>query len=398
MKASRLPKNITSIRGTLYFDRKHKGVRYFVSLGLKDTAAQRKIAATKISLIVGYMQDGSFDPNNHPLLKKYHAKAEQTVSTLPTLAEYHTVVLDRERSRIKGSSIGTYETHYGQFRAALGDLRIDQITATNVEEWLVSMAKLPEAQRINPNPALQRLKQIITSARKEHGINVDLSLVKPVKSFKPKEEETNTYFTLEEVSTLYRACTPKMKVGILLTFFAGIRNGEMMGLYWTDLNMDRRKLSVRRNLTEGELLTPKTAKGVRTIDIHPMLYTSLVDWRKQNPNDTFVISTRTGGGYKDFAAWRRQFDDKCKALKLRDTLTWYSLRRSFATYRYACTDAVPKAIADDMGHEDVATTLNIYSQKVKHLEIKWNEVHLMENDAAVKEFRKIHGTAHAAPR
>ena len=53
---------------------------------------------------------------------------------------------------------------------------------------------------------------------------------------------------------------------------------------------------------------------------------------------------------------------------------WAQMRKAFANYRFSGNDAVPATIAAEMGHADVAMTLNTYSQKVKHLGISWAEI------------------------
>jgi len=65
----------------------------------------------------------------------------------------------------------------------------------------------------------------------------------------------------------------------LLLATTGVRRGELLGLRWEDLDLERAKLSVRRAVTvvRGEPVAtePKTAKGRRTLSLDPATLAAL---------------------------------------------------------------------------------------------------------------------------
>jgi integrase len=49
--------------------------------------------------------------------------------------------------------------------------------------------------------------------------------------------------------------------------FSGLRQGELLGLKWEDMDLEAGKLQVRRTLYKGNFTAPKTAKSRRTIKL-----------------------------------------------------------------------------------------------------------------------------------
>lgn len=53
----------------------------------------------------------------------------------------------------------------------------------------------------------------------------------------------------------------------MLAITAGLRQGELLGLKWEDLDLESGTLQVKRTLSNGTFTSPKTAKSRRTIKL-----------------------------------------------------------------------------------------------------------------------------------
>jgi integrase len=99
-------------------------------------------------------------------------------------------------------------------------------------------------------------------------------------------------YTLEEMENVISALVEHVEAQLVmaLSFFAGLRKGEIQGLQWGDIDADY--IHVRRNFTKGKgglhLTTPKTRKSVRSIPIIKPVKVFLLLWRAKNPGDGFV--------------------------------------------------------------------------------------------------------------
>jgi integrase len=71
---------------------------------------------------------------------------------------------------------------------------------------------------------------------------------------------------------------PQLRAMVATGIYAGLRKGELLGLRWIDVHLDRLQLTVARSYT----LAPKSGKP-RHVPIHPALAVILREWKKACP-------------------------------------------------------------------------------------------------------------------
>ena len=69
------------------------------------------------------------------------------------------------------------------------------------------------------------------------------------------------FLSFEEADGLLRGTDPEWRAMIALGLKAGLRHGELLALRWSDVDLEVGRLSVRRNLCEGHIGTPKGGRG-----------------------------------------------------------------------------------------------------------------------------------------
>ena len=127
-----------------------------------------------------------------------------------------------------------------------------------------------------------------------HAANLDLIEANPW-SFckvlgKSKAIPETQHYTLEEIENIISALVDHVDCQLImaLTFFMGLRKGEIAGLQWNDI--DGEYIHVRRNITRGHITTPKTKKSVRSIPIIQPVKGLLLLWRaKCGPDGVWVF-------------------------------------------------------------------------------------------------------------
>jgi site-specific recombinase XerD len=89
---------------------------------------------------------------------------------------------------------------------------------------------------------------------------------------------------------------------------------------------------------------------------------------KKYQNNNLVFCTLTGEPLSLTNVHRRNYRPIITAAKLKNSLTLYSLRHSFATLSLAA-NVEPKIVSYDLGHESVAFTLDVYCKVVEKMRL-----------------------------
>jgi integrase len=153
----------------------------------------------------------------------------------------------------------------------------------------------------------------------------------------------------------------------------GARRGEVLGLRWSDVDLDAGRASIRQTVIvvrhEVHTGAPKTTKGTRSLSLDPGTVKVLREWRRRQLEEKLLL----GPGYDDhdlvFAKVTgqplhpervsREFDRRVERWTL-PRITLHGLRHTWATLALAA-GVHPKIVQERLGHSVIAVTLDLYS-------------------------------------
>jgi integrase len=120
---------------------------------------------------------------------------------------------------------------------------------------------------------------------------------------------------------------------------------------------------VREAVYNGSFDTPKTEAGMRQVPLSDTARYLVLEWKasgtKTEP-DALVFATRLGNPLSPNNVLRRAVFPACEQLGL-PKATWLTFRRTYSSWSH--DKGVPgKVVAQLMGHANVDTTLNVYTQ------------------------------------
>jgi integrase len=182
-------------------------------------------------------------------------------------------------------------------------------------------------------------------------------------------------WTADELRAFTAATSSHRWAGVwALLATTGMRRGEMLGLRWSDVDLDAGTVTIRstriRYGTTIARSTPKTARGNRTIAIGPATVSVLRAWRRAQAedrllmgagwrNDDDLVVTHADGAAPNPEAFSNLFGDLVKHAGLRP-VRLHDVRHSYATAALAAGVPV-KVVSQRIGHADVGVTLKVYA-------------------------------------
>jgi integrase len=160
---------------------------------------------------------------------------------------------------------------------------------------------------------------------------------------------------------------------IAVALATGMRQGELLGLQWGDVDLDAGLIRVRRQLGRDKTLAEvKTAKGRRSIDVPASTVTILREHRRRQnearlylgpeyEHRDLVFCTHTGRplGYRNVT---REYKKLLRRADL-PAVPFHALRHTNATLLLLQGEH-PKVVQERLGHSTVAMTMDIYSHLI----------------------------------
>ncbi len=212
-----------------------------VSTKLKDTKANRK-------LFESYAKNDEF-------FNKFKIN-----SSIPTLVELCEDVLNDLEMTLESTSYRAYRSMFNSrivpYFAKMLPTEVKPIT---IKEWYKTFT---DKNSIVTCEAI--LKRAIENAVLSEYIETTPFIIK--KPTLKSQYEINP-FTIEEIKRILDYKDKSLKNFLGVAFFTGLRTGEICGLKWSDIDFKNKKMSIERQITNGEEKKPKTKSSKAKIDL-----------------------------------------------------------------------------------------------------------------------------------
>ncbi len=174
-----------------------------------------------------------------------------------------------------------------------------------------------------------------------------------------------------EISRLMAVYTPAEEKWRILVWAAantGLRQGELLGLQWRDINWKMKQIHVTRQYSAGRFSDLKTAASRRAVDISDQLAADLRQWQTICPKSAIHLVFPNGNGNPENHGnlMNRGFDPMLGRAGL-PKIRFHDLRHGYASL-LILNGEHPKYIQKQMGHSSVKITMDIYG----HLMQSWN--------------------------
>jgi integrase len=173
---------------------------------------------------------------------------------------------------------------------------------------------------------------------------------------------------VEQVKALLRAAEtqPKLYALYVLAVTTGMRQGELLGLNWDDVDLTTGTVQVRRTVFNGQINAPKTSSGRRTVKLSQ---TALEALRKHSERGqaVWVFPTRNDTPVGSWNLIHRSWYPLKEAAGLPKGTRFHDLRHTAATLLLH-KNVNPKVVSEMLGHANVSITLDTYSHVLPNMQ------------------------------
>lgn len=275
---------------------------------------------------------------------------------------------------VKSSTLERYEQLIrNHLKPDLGKIKLQKLQTTHLQELY-----LKKLEVLSPR-TIQYIHTTASAALKQ-AVLEGLIMKNPANAAKlPKvPRRGKETYSKEDLESFLKEAKRKTRyyVAFFLAVSTGLRRGEILGLKWEDIDLKKRKLTVKRTLqrtSKGIFFDePKSKLSNRTLVLPNSIIEELKKHRKKQleeqvkykpiyENNGLVFCTEQGRPVhpRNFS---RTFEKIAEKLNKegKPLLTLHGLRHTYATL--AIEAGVPvKTVQENLGHHSAAFTLSIYA-------------------------------------
>ena len=254
----------------------------------------------------------------------------------------------------------------------LGERNISELGRREIQEFLTQQKKdgnMRNGEKLSATSTNMMLS--VLNLAFEYACDMEYIEENPCVRVRRTKAETKKIeaFTVEEQRAIERevvSSDDRRLHGILLCLYTGLRIGELLGLTWNDINLDRGVIKITKTVYREKdesgswqlcVDTPKTKASDRVIPL-PEYITNMLRKDYENAKTPYVVENKKGERMS-IRSYQYIFEKLTERAEVRK-LNFHALRHTFATRAIECGMDI-KTVADIMGHQNASITLNRYA-------------------------------------
>ncbi|HEX6349870.1 MAG TPA: site-specific integrase [Candidatus Dormibacteraeota bacterium] len=188
-------------------------------------------------------------------------------------------------------------------------------------------------------------------------------------------------FTPDEARSFLTAIEGDRLEGLYIAaLFSGLRQGELLGLRWQDVDLEAQELRVVHALQRFDgklrLVPPKTARSRRSVSLPPLVVDALRRDKARQLEDRLLAGSRwVESGLVYTTRWGTPIEPRDATRSFKRLLARAQLREiRFHDLRHSCATLLlvqgvaPRVVMEMLGHSQISVTMNTYSHVLPALQ------------------------------
>lgn len=295
---------------------------------------------------------------------------------LPLFAEIAQDWLEHKKPNLRTTTWEVYEGHVRNHFHDLNWHKINRISIATVENFITCR----QVQGMNISTLrkiLVTLGQILSFAVRRRCLDYNplKDAERPKAQLQANEEEPQGQKAMQKAMKvlapsqiqdfLGQEHDPKYQMLFTLAIFTGARQGELLGLKWSDVDWKNRQICIQRTFNKGRFFPPKTKASRRRIDLAPKVLTEFRKWKLACPkNELDLVFPNEAGEPMNYSNMvQRHFLPGLKAANL-PRIRFHDLRHTYASLLIDQGENI-KYIQTQLGHSSPMVTLTVYTYLLK---------------------------------
>lgn len=273
---------------------------------------------------------------------------------------------------------------------AIGHLRMDKITARQLQGFVNSLAKEGANEKTGKPLAPKTIRHNLSfiSDVFSYAVKMDLLSDNPCRKVTiPKGEvKEKQIYSQEEMALLLTRISgepTKYRAFFFLIAYSGFRRSEMLGLEWKDIDFENNIITVKRtsNYTAERGIytdTTKTKRSQRVLKISPYIMGILKELKDEQDEEALRLGDKWVDSDRLFVKWNGEPMNNqtpygwLKEFCEKNELPFYGIHsfRHFAASALISAGLDVTTVSGALGHCNSGTTLNVYSHMFQNAQAR----------------------------
>lgn len=316
--------------GCLYADHAAWFVKYRAPVRQKDGSIKVRQQAKLLGRFEDYPRESDILPLKIEFMQRLNAgkfTPDSTMNLTDFVEKVYLPYLEELRASTKKGYREIWTNHISD---RVGHIRLREFRTVDASKMLKAIAEEHDLSKTTLQHIKSVLSGIFTHAKNEGAFD-GVNPVQDARIPRNAREPGETFaYSLTEIRSILDVLPLLPKAVIATASFAGLREGELRGLEWTDYKGDA--LSVNRSIWKSVVNGPKTRASAKAVPVIRQLAEILETYRLSMGNPSTGVMFHSGGGeHMDLYNMGRQIiRPAVEAIRL-EWYGWHACRRGIAS-------------------------------------------------------------------
>ena len=274
--------------------------------------------------------------------------------------------IEYKKPNVRASTLKMYKGHIKHHFDEIKPLKLNRITTATVEKFITGK-QLNGISLATLKKIIVTFNQVMNYAVRHRYIDYNpvRDAERPKGTGKAEKPNIRVLDPIEINAFLDAEEDPKFKTLFMLAIMSGARQGELLGLKWSDIDWKNNQIHIQRTFNERAWYEPKSATSNRRIDLGPAMMAELRRWRLACPpcKLDLIFPNESGNPIDHGNLLRRHFYPVLKKAQI-SKIRFHDLRHTYASLLIEQGENI-KYIQSQLGHANPMVTLSVYAHLMK---------------------------------